>query len=421
MAQQPPTDSKADTGSTDSAHHATESVQEHLQMADRWLLPNYRPARMMLTHGRGSRLFDSEGNGYLDFCAGVAVCCLGHAHPDLTAALQEQAGRLIQTSNYFYNLENVNLAAELCQATGYDRAFFCNSGAEANEALLKLARRHFHEQGKPRLRTIAFKRAFHGRTMGALALTGNPKYLLGYGTPLAGIEHVDFGDLDGVRERMGDDVASIHVEPLQGEGGVVPAPAGFLAGLRELCDKHGTLLMFDEVQSGVGRTGKMLAAEHSGVQGDAVALAKGMGGGIAIGAMLVREHLAGSLPPGAHGSTFGGNPLASAVARTVLRIIERDGLLDHATRMGQRLDAGLARLSEKYPDKCVGTRGLGLLRALLLVPDLAPRELLPRAREEGLLITAAGPSALRFTPPLNVSESEIDEAVHCVDSMLAKI
>jgi len=392
-----------------------------LRLAQKHLLANYRPPPMMIERGSGCELFDTSGTRYLDFCAGVAVCCLGHAHPELSETLREQASKLIQTSNYFYNLENVELAAELCDATGFDRAFFCNSGAEANEALLKLARRHFHEKGQPRRRTIAFHRAFHGRTMGALALTGNPKYLLGFGQPLDGIEHVDYGDLEAVAARMGPDVASIHVEPLQGEGGVLPAPDGFLQGLRSLCDEHGALLMLDEVQVGIGRTGKLLGAEHSGVRADAIALAKGLGGGVPIGAMLLREHLADSLPPGAHGSTFGGNPLASAAARTVLRVVQRDRLVERAAVIGARLASGLSQVAAAHPAKCVEERGLGLLRAIVLQDGIVARDVLPLARENGLLITAAGPSAVRFTPPLVVSEAEIDEAIERIDATLAQL
>jgi acetylornithine/N-succinyldiaminopimelate aminotransferase len=395
---------------------------ELLAAADRHLLGNYRPARMILERGRGCELFDTEGRRYLDFCAGVAVCCLGHAHPELVAAISEQAGRLMQTSNYFYNSENVHLAEELCSATGFDRAFFCNSGAEANEAMLKLARQYFFQQGDAqRVRIICFERAFHGRTMGALSLTGNPNYLRGMGQPLAGIEHVPYGDLDAVRAKMGADVAAVFAEPVQGEGGVFPAPDGFLAGLRALCDEHGALLMLDEVQVGMGRTGTMLGADHWGVKADAIALAKGLGGGFPIGAMLLREKLAGGLPPGTHGSTFGGNPLAAAAARTVLRVLREQGLIDKATQRGERLGAGLARVAAAHPKSCTGARGLGLLRAITLVDGLAARDFLQPARDRGLLLTAAGPSALRFTPPLVVSDAEIDEALTLVDATLSAV
>jgi acetylornithine/N-succinyldiaminopimelate aminotransferase len=392
---------------------------ELLAAADRHLLGNYRPARMVLERGQGCEVYDTRGRRYLDFCAGVAVCCLGHAHPELVGAIASQAGRLMQTSNYFYNNENVRLAQELCSVTGFDRAFFCCSGAEANEAMLKLARQYFFQQNDAqRLRIICFERAFHGRTMGALSMTGNPNYLRGMGEPLAGIEHVPYGDLEAVRAKMGPDVAAVVAEPVQGEGGVFPAPDGFLAGLRAACDEHGALLMLDEVQVGIGRTGTMLGAEHWGVKADVIALAKGLGGGFPIGAMLLREKLAGGLPPGTHGSTFGGNPLAAAAARTVLRVVREQGLVQAAAEKGQRLGAGLAKVAAAHPKSCTGARGLGLLRAITLVDGLASRELLAPARDHGLLLTAAGPSALRFTPPLVVSDEEIDEALELVDATL---
>lgn len=401
--------------------HAIETVAELLEVADRHLIGNYRPAGVMMSHGRGCELFDTEGNRYLDFCAGVAVCCLGHAHPALVETLVTQAAKLVQVSNYFYNYENVKLAQELCEATGFDRAFFCNSGTEANEALIKIARRSFHEKGDPRVRIIAFERAFHGRTLGALALTGTPAYRVGFGEPLAGVEHVPYGDLEAVRARMGPDVAAVVSETLIGEGGVLPAPEGFLRGLRELTDEHGALLLLDEIQTGMGRTGKLLGAQHSGVDADAITLAKGLGGGVPIGALLVREKLAGGLPPGAHGSTFGGNPLASAAARTVLRVLKDDGLVERAAVQGERLSKGLARVAAKHPRLCTGERGLGLLRAITLTDAVLARDLLPVARELGLLVTAAGADALRFTPPLIVSDGEIDEAVDKADQTLQRV
>ncbi len=400
--------------------HAPRPTAELLDAAHRHLLGNYRPAPIVFTHGQGSELFDSQGRRYLDFCAGVAVCCLGHAHPALTRAIGEQAARVLQVSNYFFNEENVRLAEELCGRTGFDRAFFCNSGTEANEALLKLVRRWFHEAGRPRVRVIAFDRGFHGRTMGALALTGTEAYRVGFGEPLAGVEHVPFGDLEAVEARMADDVAAIVVEPLQGEGGVLPAPLGFLEGLRALCDRHGALLAVDEIQTGLGRTGKFLGLEHSGVQADAITLAKGLGGGVPIGALLVREALANGLPPGAHGSTFGGNPLASAAARTVLRVLAEEGLVEAAARKGARLGAGLAEVAARHPALCTGERGQGLLRAITLTDAIQARDLLPVASEEGLLVTAAGPSAVRFTPPLVVTEGEIDTAVELIDRALTR-
>ncbi len=386
------------------------------------LLGNYRQAPFVLERGRGCELFDTEGKRYLDLCAGVAVASLGHAHPGLAAAIGEQAATLMHVSNYFYNAENVRLADDLCRMTGYDRAFFCNSGAEANEAMLKLARRWFFEQGRPdRYRILAFHHAFHGRTLGAVALTGNPKYQEGFGPPLPGVTHVEYGDLEAVKLAMGPDLAAILVEPVQGEGGVVPAPEGFLPALRRLCDAHGALLLVDEVQTGLGRTGKMLGQDHDGVRGDAIALAKGLGGGFPIGALLVREELAAALPPGTHGSTFGGNALASRAARTVLEVIERDGLVDQVAARGAHLARGLEALADKHPTLAIGERGRGLLRGLRLAHGVDVRGLLTALQLRGVLLTVAGADVLRFSPPLIITEAELDEGIAAVDAVLGEI
>jgi acetylornithine/N-succinyldiaminopimelate aminotransferase len=402
---------------------STPGARDLLALADKRLLGNYRPARVVMARGQGTELFDVEGRRYLDFCAGVAVCSLGHAHPELVRVVSTQVARLVQVSNYVFNEENVLLAEELCAATGYDRVFFCNSGTEAIEALIKLVRRYFHDRAEPeRIRLIAFERSFHGRTLGALALTGNAKYHLGFGPPLSGVTHVPYGDLAQVQAVMGPDVAAVVVEPVQGEGGVLPAPEGFLQGLRQLCDAHGALLACDEVQVGVGRTGRWLGADHFGVRADAITLAKGLGGGVPIGALLLREKLAQGLPAGSHGSTFGGNALSSAAARTVLRLLRDEGLVEHAARMGEHLGHGLRSLAARHPRHVVGERGLGLLRALVLRDDaLTARELLEPARERGLLLTAAGDRALRFTPPLTVSAAEIDEALAITDATFAAL
>ncbi|MDC3979301.1 aspartate aminotransferase family protein [Polyangium jinanense] len=396
--------------------------EDLLPLAERRLVGNYRQAPFVLDRGKGSEVWDTEGRRYLDFCAGVAVCSLGHAHPRLVAAIAEQAARLMHVSNYFYNAENARLADELCKRSGMDRAFFCNSGAEANEAMLKLARRYFFSKGEPdRYRIIAFDNAFHGRTMGAVALTGTPKYREGFGPPLAGVTHVPYGDLDAVKAAMGPDVAAIFVEPVQGEGGVIPPPQGFLPSLRSLCDEHGALLCLDEVQTGIGRTGAFLGTQHDGVEGDAIALAKGLGGGFPIGALLIKERLNGALTPGTHGSTFGGNALASRAARTVLAVLDEEKLVEGAVIKGKRLAEGLAALTKEHPTLCTGQRGRGLLQGLTLAQGVDTRAVLGRARAEGLLLTVAGASTLRYTPPLVVHESEIDEAIAITGRVLSEM
>ncbi|MGH7434272.1 MAG: aspartate aminotransferase family protein, partial [Polyangiaceae bacterium] len=305
------------------------SSSDLLAVARRRLYPNYRQAGMIFARGKGCELFDTDGRRFLDLCAGVAVCSVGHAHPVLARAIADQAATLMHVSNYFYNAPNVALADALCARTGYDRAFFCNSGTEANEALLKLARHHFHGLGDAaRVRVVAFADAFHGRSLGALSMTGTAKYREGFG-PLGPVTHVPYGDADAVERAMGPDVCAIIAEAVQGEGGVNVAPPGFLEKLRAIADRHGSLLVLDEVQTGVGRLGRFLATSK-GPKADAVALAKGLGGGFPIGAMLTTEKLAGALPPGSHGSTFGGNALASAAALAVLQILDDEKLVEGA-------------------------------------------------------------------------------------------
>jgi acetylornithine/N-succinyldiaminopimelate aminotransferase len=389
---------------------------ELLLLAHKYLYPNYKPAPIVLARGKGCEVWDVDGRRWLDLCAGVAVCAVGHAHPKLTLAIAEQAARVMHVSNYFYNEENILLAKELCERSGFERALFCNSGAEANEALFKLARRHFHAKGEKRIKIIAFHNAFHGRTMGALSMTGTPKYREGFGA-VEGVVHVAYGDLDAVKAEMGADVAAIIVEPVQGEGGVLPPPAGFFAGLRELCDKHGSLLLFDEVQTGIGRLGRWFGYEGQ-VRPDAISLAKGLGGGFPIGAMLTTEALAGALPPGTHGSTFGGNPLACAASRAVLRILDEENLVLGANTKGAKLSSMLTELARELPAICEGERGEGLLRGLVLKPGFVVRDILPKLADAGVLLTAAGERVLRFSPPLVVTEGELAEGVSAVRKVL---
>jgi acetylornithine/N-succinyldiaminopimelate aminotransferase len=385
-----------------------------LAVAKRRLYPNYKPAPFVLVRGKGCELFDMDDERWLDLCAGVAVCSVGHAHPALSQVIAEQAATLMHTSNYFYNEPNILLAVELTRRAGMDRAFFCNSGAEANEALLKLARHHFFGTGeKHRTRIIAFDNAFHGRTLGALSMTGTPKYREGFGE-LGAVTHVPYADVEAVKKAMGPDVAAIIVEPLQGEGGVFPAPPGFLKALRALCDETNALLLVDEVQTGVGRLGRFLGVETHGVQPDAIALAKGLGGGFPIGAMLTLEKFAGALPPGTHGSTFGGNPLASAAALAVLKNMDDEKLVEGAQEKGKALGRMLDELVQQYPTVCESARGEGLLRGLVLRPGFVARDVLPKVQESGVLLTAAGDRVLRFSPPLVVTVAQLEEGVRAV-------
>ncbi|MEO6575712.1 MAG: acetylornithine/succinylornithine family transaminase, partial [Polyangiaceae bacterium] len=369
---------------------------------------------VVFARGLGCELFDVDGKRYLDLCAGVAVCAVGHAHPKLVRAITEQAAKVMHVSNYFYNEPNILLADALCTRTGFDRAFFCNSGAEANEALLKAARHYFYAKGDPkRGRVIAFDNAFHGRTMGALSMTGTPKYREGFGE-MGSVTHVPYGNVDAVKKAMGSDVAAIIVEVVQGEGGVLSPPAGFFKALRDLCDQHGSLLLIDEVQTGIGRLGRFLGHEGSGAKPDAIALAKGLGGGFPIGAMLTTEKLAGALPPGTHGSTFGGNPLGCAAALAVLEILDEEKLVEGARIKGEALGRMLQGIVEEFPAVCESARGEGLLRGLVLRQGFVARDVLPKVQEKGVLLTAAGERVLRFSPPLVVSEAQLEEGARAV-------
>lgn len=394
---------------------------ELLSAAHRVLYPNYKPSPIVFERGKGCEVWDVDGRRYLDLAAGVAVSAVGHAHPKLVRAIAEQAEKQIHVGNYYYNDKNIELAEALCQRTGYARVFLCNSGAEANEALLKLARHHFYGKGEPnRQRVIAFHNAFHGRTMGALSMTGTPKYHEGFG-PMGAVTHVAYGDLDAVKAAMGTDVAAVIVEPVQGEGGVNAAPAGFIAGLRSVCDANGALLFVDEVQTGIGRLGRFLGHDGCGARADAVALAKGLGGGVPIGAMLTTEALAGALPPGTHGSTFGGNPLACAAALAVLSILDEEKLTAGAKTKGEKLHAMLSRLATDLPSVCEGARGDGLLRGLVLQKGMVARDLLAKITQAGTLLTAAGERVLRFSPPLVVTEAELEEGVSHVRGVLSAL
>jgi len=394
---------------------------ELVALARQRLYANYQPAPLALVRGRGCELFDADGRRWLDLCAGVAVCSVGHGHPQLARAIGEQAATLMHVSNYFYNERNIVLADELCRRTGFARAFFCNSGTEANEALLKLARRHFFQAGKAeRVRVVAFHNAFHGRSLGALSMTGTPKYREGFG-PLGPVTHVPYGDAAAVEAAMGPDVCAIVVEPLQGEGGVLPAPAGFLAKLRGIADAHGALLLCDEVQTGMGRLGRFLGSDGSGAKPDAIALAKGLGGGFPVGAMLTTDAVAAALPPGSHGSTFGGNPLASAAALAVLRILDEENLVEGARAKGQALGKMLQGLVEELPDVCELARGEGLLWGLVLKQGFVARQVLSTVQEAGVLLTAAGERVLRFSPPLVVSVAELEEGVRALRTALTRL
>ncbi|MBW8852230.1 MAG: acetylornithine transaminase [Xanthomonadales bacterium] len=385
-------------------------------LGQRYTLPVYKPRQLILERGQGSRVWDIEGREYVDFAGGIAVCGLGHCDPELVATLTEQAGRLWHTSNVFYSEPPVRLVQELVEASRFaERAFLCNSGAEANEAAIKLARKWASAQGRaPERRVIVTCHgSFHGRTLAAVTATAQPKYQAGYEPLPGGFRYVDFNDLAALEAAMaGGDVCAVMLEPVQGEGGVMPARDGYLAGVRALCDRHDALLVLDEIQCGMGRTGPLFAHWADGVVPDIVTLAKALGGGIPIGALLAGPKVAEAMQFGAHGTTFGGNPLAAAVARVVLRRLQSPEIVANVDWQSAVLRAALAAVDAEL-GVFAEVRGRGLMLGAVLAPKYAGRagELLDLAADEGLLLLQAGPDVLRFVPALNITEGEVAEGL----------
>jgi len=387
--------------------------------ADRVLFRNYKRAPVAFSHGKGTRLFDLEGKEYLDFIGGIAVSSLGHAHPALVRAVSEQAARYVHVSNLYQIPEQVEAARRLVGSSGLDRAFFCNSGAEANEAAIKLARKRGKAvKGPDCHEVLVAEHSFHGRTLATVAATGNPRYQAGFEPMPAGFRFVPFNDVAAMRNAVGSATAAILVEPIQGEGGVIVPSPGYLAGLRALCDEANILLVLDEVQTGIGRTGRMFAYQSAGIRPDVVTLAKGVAGGVPAGVVLATEEAASHFVPGDHGSTFGGNALASAAICAVLDAIEREGLVENAGACGARLVAGLEELRAKRA--VVGEiRGAGLLVGADLEIEAGP--VVDACRERGLLVNAVRPKTLRFAPPLVVTPAEVDAAIEILDSALGAV
>lgn len=394
-----------------------------VESAARHLVPTYRPRALVLDRGLGARVWDIEGRDYVDFSAGIAVSALGHGDPDLLAALHAQAQKLWHTSNAFLTEPPLRLAEELIAASGFaSRVFFCNSGAEANEAAIKLARRFAARAGRgPERRVIlSFEGSFHGRTLATVTATAQPKYQHGFEPLPGGFRYAPFNDVAGFDAAFGDDVAAVIVEPVQGEGGVVPAAPGFLAHLRARCDAAGALLVFDEIQCGVGRTGRLWAHQWDEVRPDAMTLAKGLGCGFPIGALLVADAAAQTLDFGSHGTTFGGNPLAAAVARAALRKLSAPELLDNVEAQAQALRDGLHALDEKH-QVFAEVRGRGLMLGAVLRPEHSGRaaEILDHAANAGLLLLQAGPDVLRLVPALNIGAEDVAEGLARLDAALA--
>ena len=386
------------------------------------LMPTYNRADLAFERGEGSWLWTTDGRRFLDFGSGIATASIGHGHPHLVQAIAEQAARVMHTSNLYRIPQAERLAQRLVDTSFADSVFFGNSGAEANEGMIKAVRKYHAENGQPeRNVTICFEGAFHGRTLATLAATGNEKYLAGFGPAMPGFKHIPFGNMNALRDAIDGTTAAVMVEPIQGEGGVRPASLQYLRDLRAACDEFGILLALDEVQTGMGRSGKLWAHQWAGIEPDVMSSAKGIGGGFPLGAILAKEKVAKVLKAGTHGSTYGGNPLACAAGNAVLDVILADGFLDHVDRVARHLWRGLLALAERHPTVIEGIQGAGLLLGIRLTPEVNNGEAQAAAVAEGLLTVAAGMNVLRLAPPLIITEEEADEALRLLDRAMLRI
>jgi len=389
-------------------------IKKLLEDSARYLMNTYNRFPIVLRKGRGMKVWSSDGKEYLDFVGGIAVNCLGHCHPKVVVALQKQAQRLIHVSNYYHIEPQIKLAKLLVENSFADKVFFCNSGAEANEAAIKLSRRYFREQvGVNRFEIITALNSFHGRTLATVTATGQAKFQAGFEPLVPGFTHVEFNDIDAIEKAVTKETCAVMMEPIQGEGGVKIPDPDYLRDLRELCDRHGILLILDEVQTGIGRTGKFFAYEHFGITPDIMTLAKGLGGGVPIGAMLATDKVAAGFEPGTHATTFGGNPLVCAAALAAMEVILEDGfVLDQCRRMGKYFQKRLEDLKKEFPSIIADIRGMGLMIGMELTRDGGP--IVKSCMDKGLLINCTAGNVLRFIPPLIVTEKEID---HLIDAL----
>ena len=393
------------------------TLKEISALYEKYVMETYARADLLFVRGKGTRLWDADGREFLDFAAGIAVCSLGHCHPAVTKAIQEQAATLVHTSNLFLNEWQPRLAEKLIR-NGFDGGvcFFCNSGAEANEGLIKLARKAGNEKGRNEI--IVMNDSFHGRTLATLAATGRSKYRKGFQPDMPGFKFVDFNDVDAIRGAINEKTAAVMLEPVQGEGGLIPSKPGYLQAVRELCDEHGIMLLFDEVQCGMGRTGNFFAWQHFGVKPDAFSMAKAIANGFPMGALLASEKYAKILTPGTHASTFGGTPLACAAACAVIDTYDRENILENVRTRSAYLLEKLNGMVGKYP--CVkGVRGVGLMVGLLL--DRPAGSVLAILREKGMIALSAGETVLRLVPPLTVTQEDCEKAIRLIDEALAQI
>ncbi|HZK18891.1 MAG TPA: acetylornithine transaminase [Clostridia bacterium] len=392
---------------------------EIMQLADKYIMKTYGQIPMAIVKGEGIRVWDADGKEYLDFVAGIAVNSLGHCHPSLVSAVKNQVEKLIHCSNLYYIGGQAKMAEILVGNSCLDKVFFCNSGAEANEAAIKLARKYGKKHGGPeKYEIITALNSFHGRTLATITATGQPKYQKGLEPLPEGFKYVPFDDFKALEEAVGPHTCAILLEPVQGEGGVHPASPEYLENVRELCTEKGLLLIYDEVQCGLGRTGKLFAYKHYNAEPDVMCLAKALAGGLPMGAMLARKEVAEAFQPGDHASTFGGNPLAAAAGVATLNVLLDQGLVENAAGMGEYFKEKLTSLKDKH-DIIKEVRGLGLMLGMQLTVPGAP--IVEKCREMGLLINCIGADTLRFVPPLIVTEDDVDEAVDILDRALVTI
>ena len=392
------------------------NTQQIIETAEEKLIHTYNRYQIVLDKGDGVRLYDTDGKEYLDFGAGIAVFALGYNNKEYNDALKAQIDKLIHTSNYFYNEPAVEAATALTKASGMDRVFFTNSGTEAIEGAVKLAKKYYYvKNGKADAEIIAMQHSFHGRSMGALAVTGNKHYQEAFGPMIPGIKFAQYNDLDSVKELVNDKTCAIIFETVQGEGGIYPANAEFLQGIRKLCDENDIIMICDEIQCGMGRSGKMFAYQKYDIVPDIVTMAKGIGNGITVGAIAAKEEVAKCLVPGDHGTTFGGNPLACAAVAKTLEIFEKREIPNHVEEVGEYLNECLQKLVEKK-EIAVETRGMGLMRGLELSVPAGPY--ITKALEKGVIFMSAGANVIRFIPPLIIEKSDVDKMIAILDSVL---
>jgi len=387
-----------------------------MNKADKVIAKTYKRFPIVITKGKGCSLWDTEGKKYMDFVSGIAVCNLGHAHPKVSEALSKQADVLLHVSNLYYTEPQIELAYRLTENSFADRVFFCNSGAEANEAAIKLARKYFKDKGESeRYRIVTMEKSFHGRTMATLSATGQEKIRKGFEPLLEGFDYIPFNDIDALRKSIGPSTCAVLLEPIQGEGGVRCPDPDYLKDVRRLCDETGILLIFDEIQTGMGRTGKFFAYEHFGIEPDIMTLAKALANGLPIGAMLASEEVAEAFGPGAHASTFGGTPIITAASVQVVKVLLEENLIHHCAKMGAYFKERLLGLKDKH-ESIVDVRGMGLLLGMKL--KIEGDTIVNSCMEKGFLINCIQGNILRFIPPLIVEKEEIDALVACLDGIL---